>query len=74
MRNCAIFCPHEGAPYKEKLTLFWNEEDFNDSDNSGFLLVKDGDNPEFLVEWTAKLKKLGSNQMVQHHLKLNQLF
>ena len=56
--NCAIFCPHEGAPYKEKLTLFWNEEDFNDSDNSGFLLVKDGDNPEFLVRVDGKVEKV----------------
>ena len=35
--NCAIFCPYSGRPYKDKFTLFWSEEDFRDSENSGFL-------------------------------------
>ncbi len=40
--NCATFCPHAGKPYKDKLTLFWSEEDFADSENIGFLkLAKD---------------------------------
>ena len=37
--NCAVFCPYDGAPYKDKLTVFWSEEDFEDSTNAGFLLV-----------------------------------
>ncbi|GHU87010.1 putative selenate reductase subunit YgfK [Spirochaetia bacterium] len=37
--NCAVFCPHAGKPYKEKFTVFSSEEDFNDSENSGFLLI-----------------------------------
>ncbi|MDW7739277.1 MAG: selenate reductase [Bacillota bacterium] len=37
--NCATFCPEKGKPYLEKLTLFWNEEDFNSSNNCGFLPV-----------------------------------
>jgi putative selenate reductase len=36
--NCSTFCPYGGIPYREKLTLFWFEEDFNDSSNSGFLM------------------------------------
>jgi putative selenate reductase len=35
--NCAVFCPHAGKPYKEKFTVFSCEEDFNESDNAGFL-------------------------------------
>ena len=35
--NCAIFCPYSGRPFKDKFTLFWSEEDFADSENSGFL-------------------------------------
>ncbi|MCL2851570.1 MAG: putative selenate reductase subunit YgfK [Defluviitaleaceae bacterium] len=35
--NCGIFCPHDGNPYKDKLTIFWTEHDFDDSDNIGFL-------------------------------------
>jgi putative selenate reductase len=35
--NCAIFCPHAGKPYKDKLTVFCSEADFNESENAGFL-------------------------------------
>ena len=35
--NCAVFCPYEGRPYKDKLTLFWSREDFDSSENEGFL-------------------------------------
>jgi putative selenate reductase len=35
--NCAVFCPHAGKPYKDKLTFFSCEEDFADSENAGFL-------------------------------------
>ncbi|MDR0443040.1 MAG: putative selenate reductase subunit YgfK [Treponema sp.] len=35
--NCAVFCPHSGKPYRDKLTVFCCEEDFLDSENAGFL-------------------------------------
>ena len=35
--NCGVFCPHTGNPYKDKITVFWTEEDFVDSTNKGFL-------------------------------------
>lgn len=35
--NCGVFCPHAGKPYKDKVTLFWTLEDFEDSTNTGFL-------------------------------------
>ena len=37
--NCAVFCPYDGKPYRDKFTLFWSEEDFADSENEGFLMV-----------------------------------
>ena len=36
--NCEMFCPYSSGPYKEKFTLFINEEDFHDSTNSGFFV------------------------------------
>jgi putative selenate reductase len=39
--NCAVFCP-TGKPYKEKVTVFWSEEDFEDSTNKGFLVLDSG--------------------------------
>ena len=37
--NCATFCPYDSRPFRDKFTLFWSEEDFNDSTNEGFLLL-----------------------------------
>ncbi|WP_406676748.1 putative selenate reductase subunit YgfK [Moorella sp. ACPs] len=45
--NCATFCPYDGAPYKDKLTLFWSEDDFTNSQNNGFLLLTAGEKPVF---------------------------
>ena len=36
--NCAVFCPYDSAPYKEKFTLFYDRAGFDESPaNSGFL-------------------------------------
>jgi putative selenate reductase len=37
--NCATFCPWEGKPYKDKLTVFATEEDFKDGTNPGFFVL-----------------------------------
>ena len=39
--NCAVFCPYSGRPYKDKFTLFGSFEDFENSENEGFLLTGD---------------------------------
>jgi len=39
--NCDAFCPHDGAPYKAKFTLFSRRDDFESSENSGFLVEGD---------------------------------
>lgn len=46
--NCGMFCPHNGNPYKDKVTLFWSENDFNDSTNKGFLAL-DAERKSFKV-------------------------
>ena len=40
--NCTAFCPYDSAPYKEKLTLFATEAEFDGSENLGFLPMGDG--------------------------------
>ena len=35
----APFCPYAGKPYRDKFTLFWSEDDFEASENEGFLRV-----------------------------------
>ncbi|MGE5581807.1 MAG: putative selenate reductase subunit YgfK [Bacillota bacterium] len=42
--NCETFCPYEGAPYRDKFTLFRNMEDFTDSQNAGFVLADEETN------------------------------
>jgi len=56
--NCAVFCPYDGAPYKDKFTLFWSEEDFNNSKNDGFKILGDD---EYLIRLDGKVEKLGSD-------------
>lgn len=34
--NCGTFCPYDGLPYKDKLTLFSSKKDFDESSNNGF--------------------------------------
>lgn len=40
--NCLVFCPYDSAPYKEKLTLFATEKEFDESANKGFLPLGGG--------------------------------
>ena len=35
--NCAVFCPYDSRPYRDKFTLFWSREDFMNSENAGWL-------------------------------------
>lgn len=37
--NCKSFCPYDSAPYQDKFTLFADIKGFDDSANSGFVLI-----------------------------------
>jgi len=37
--NCGVFCPSSGDPYKNKFTVFATSEDFETSENIGFIKV-----------------------------------
>jgi len=68
--NCQTFCPYQGSPYREKLTLFWNAEDYQNSSNSGFYLKSNGNdgNSKFgvrLGEFTGDLVLDEQAQVVQ---------
>lgn len=57
--NCETFCPHNGAPYKEKITLFRNEDGFKHSLNDGFFVKRVNGNIEVVTRFnlqTAKFK------------------
>ena len=40
--NCGTFCPYDSRPYRDKFTLFWSREDFEGSENEGWLPKGDG--------------------------------
>ncbi|MDN5450565.1 MAG: putative selenate reductase subunit YgfK, partial [Enterobacterales bacterium] len=39
--NCAQFCPWQGKPYKDKITIYSLPEDFTNSTNPGFFVDND---------------------------------
>jgi putative selenate reductase len=39
--NCATFCPWNGKPYKDKITIFNSREEMLDSANPGFFMTDD---------------------------------
>ncbi|MCK4338370.1 MAG: putative selenate reductase subunit YgfK, partial [Candidatus Cloacimonetes bacterium] len=58
--NCETFCPYNSAPYKDKLTLFWEEEDFINSKNSGFIL-KNYESLKFRIRLDNKIYDIKFN-------------
>jgi len=51
--NCYLFCPDKCTPYKDRITLFSNKGDFDDSTNQGLLLL-DGDKVMYRFEGETK--------------------
>jgi len=62
--NCATFCPYDGKPYKDKLTLFTTMEDFKNSTNNGFMVTGSSGSQMITLRlknnlWTLELNKDG---------------
>jgi putative selenate reductase len=58
--NCAVFCPYESAPYKDKFTLFHDRAGFDDSpENPGFLPLGDS---RVLVRLGGKVEEIDLDQ------------
>jgi putative selenate reductase, YgfK subunit len=60
--NCGTFCPYSSEPYKVKLTLFWSEEEFQGSENSGFYVVDDGFKPVVMLRLNGEIVKAGFDE------------
>ena len=54
--NCATFCPYESRPYRDKFTLFWSREDFDNSGNEGWLPAS-GENSGCLVRLDGQVRE-----------------
>ena len=65
--NCATFCPYDGKPYKDKLTLFTTMEDFKNSTNNGFTITGSSDDKLTTLrikEYLWKLKINKNNELI----------
>ncbi|GAB4115142.1 MAG: putative selenate reductase subunit YgfK [Candidatus Caldatribacteriota bacterium] len=60
--NCATFCPYQGKPYRDKLTLFVNREDFQNSNNNGFFIESKENNYLITLRLRGKNLKLSYNK------------
>ena len=58
--NCATFCPYESRPYKDKFTLFFDENAMTDSTNDGFY-YKDDSTSVVRINGNTFQYKLGTN-------------
>jgi putative selenate reductase len=65
--NCETFCPFNGAPYKEKTTLYENEFEFNEGKNDGFVFLEKG------VESKIKIRFSGNTGVVKMDKDGNEL-
>ncbi len=61
--NCETFCPHEGAPYKDKFTLFVSVDDLNQSKNGGFVVVYEEKPYKVIARINGQILELNDN----HH-------
>lgn len=60
--NCATFCPYDGKPYKDKLTLFVTKEDFKNSTNNGFMITGSSGSQLITLRLDNNLWKLKINK------------
>ena len=60
--NCATFCPYDGKPYKDKLTLFATKEDFKNSTNNGFMVIGSSGSQLITLRLKNNLWKLKLNK------------
>lgn len=70
--NCAAFCPYQGRPYQDKLTLFWEKEDFHNSKNPGFFLTDNGSEPTFQIRNNDTVSSVKFNSKGQPSMPMDQ--
>jgi putative selenate reductase len=63
--NCGTFCPHAGLPYKDKLTIFWTRQDFDDSTNTGFLPLTGGGYLTRLPDGSVREHRVDQDELPQ---------
>ncbi len=75
--NCGAFCPWQGLPYKDKITVFSNKKDFTDSENNGFFI--DGNTVHLRYNKKVEDKQLDGDKIkdfsnTEEEIKFNKIF
>ena len=50
--NCAVFCPYEGHPFRDKITVFSDRASLDDSTNQGFVNLGDD---KYAIRWNDEV-------------------
>ena len=72
--NCTTFCPHDGAPYLDKFTLFHSHDDFIESKNNGFLITDKDGKKEIEVRYKGEVAKLSNAAVKEDDNEQKQIF
>ncbi len=59
--NCVTFCPYQGKPYQDKITFFSSLEDFENSENEGFVRLKNNEDFTFKARFQKQTGLLKFN-------------
>lgn len=60
--NCATFCPYDGLPYRDKLTLFNQKDDFENSENDGFVVTGSAGSRSVTLRLNGSLRSLNTGR------------
>ncbi len=58
--NCAVFCPYEGKPFRDKVTVFTDRAALDDSTNAGFANIGSG---KYAIRWDGKVCECGIDEI-----------
>lgn len=64
--NCETFCPYDGKPYRDKITIFSDEEEFQRSKNQGFLIS--GSTIYYRIASNSSTKQIKIGELIEKRI------
>lgn len=64
--NCAVFCPYEGKPFRDKVTVFTDRAALDDSTNAGFANLGGG---RYAIRWGGAVCECTLDEIPDARLK-----
>ena len=64
--NCAVFCPYEGRPFRDKITVFTDRAALDDSTNAGFANLGNG---TYAIRWDGKVTECALDEIPSEDLR-----